>query len=156
VVTPRSPTARAAGSAPAAQAGASSLRPSTGLRGITAVAVAGFVLVLGLLAVALQQTRQHTQLRQLAQDPSEAQALAVAQVQTDFLHLREQWRNALDERLAPDISGLQQHLGRWGAGVQALHQQLTPAGPVALSDTSCCWANRSMSRRTPRRVPRQT
>jgi hypothetical protein len=79
VVTPRSPTARAAGSAPAAQAGASSLRPSTGLRGVTAVAVAGFVLVLGLLAVALQQTRQHTQLRQLAQDPSEAQALAVAQ-----------------------------------------------------------------------------
>ena len=66
----------------------------------------GASLVLALAAAVLVQARQYGLLRQAVQSDDDLAALSVSQAEYEYLRLREQWRQAADERQPFDPDAL--------------------------------------------------
>ncbi len=83
----------------------------------------GAGLMLALLAVALVQARQFALLRQALQSGDDYSVLSIFQAETDYLRLREEWRDATDERLALDVPALQLRYDIWISRVDLLRSE---------------------------------
>ncbi|MDP1650430.1 MAG: ATP-binding protein [Rubrivivax sp.] len=82
--------------------------------------LAGFGLVLALLAVALVQVRQFTLLRQAVELGDDYAVLMVYQAEIEHLRLRQQWRLAADDRVPLDEGALQLRYDIWVSRVDLL------------------------------------
>ncbi len=82
--------------------------------------IVGGVLLLALAAAVLVQTRQFRLLRQMVDSADEAGVLAVEQVESGYLRLREAWQRAADERQPLDPAALRQACQGWLGSVEAL------------------------------------
>jgi len=87
--------------------------------------LAGFGLVLALLAVVLVQARQFSLLRQAVQLGDDYVVLMVYQAETEHLRLRQQWRLAADDRLPLDEDALRLRYEIWVSRVDLLHGERT-------------------------------
>ena len=81
----------------------------------------GFGLMLALLAVALVQARQFALLRQAVQGGDDYGVLTIFQAETEYLRLREQWREAADENVPLDLVALKLRYDIWVSRVDLLH-----------------------------------
>lgn len=85
----------------------------------------GFGLVLALLAVALVQARQFALLRQTVQAGDDYGVLTIFQAETEYLRLREQWREAANEHVPMDVPALRLRYDIWVSRVDLLHTDKT-------------------------------
>ncbi|HLL17732.1 MAG TPA: ATP-binding protein, partial [Rubrivivax sp.] len=85
----------------------------------------GFGLVLALLAVALVQARQFALLRQAVQTGDDYGVLTIFQAETEYLRLREQWRQAADPKVPLDVPALKLRYDIWVSRVDLLHTDRT-------------------------------
>jgi signal transduction histidine kinase/ActR/RegA family two-component response regulator/HPt (histidine-containing phosphotransfer) domain-containing protein len=85
----------------------------------------GFGLVLALLAVALVQARQFSLLRQAVQTGDDFGMLTIFQAETEYLRLREQWAEAIDDRRPLDLDALRLRYEIWVSRVELLHADKT-------------------------------
>ena len=94
-----------------------------GQRRLSWLGLVGFGLVLALLAVALVQARQFSLLRAALQSGHDFGALSIVEAETQFLRLREQWRNAADERLPAEPAALREQFERWASRIASLRAE---------------------------------
>lgn len=85
----------------------------------------GFGLILALLAVALVQARQFALLRQAVQAGDDYRVLTIFQAETEYLRLREQWREAANEQVPLDLPALKLRYEIWVSRVELLHTDRT-------------------------------
>jgi signal transduction histidine kinase/DNA-binding response OmpR family regulator len=82
--------------------------------------VVSAVLLFVLLAVALVQARQFSLVRQAFETQDDYSALAVYQVESEYLRLRDQWRMAADERQQLDADAVRLRYEIWVSRVELL------------------------------------
>ncbi len=87
--------------------------------------LAGFGLLLALLAVALVQARQFTLLRQAVQLGDDYVVLMVYQAEIEHLRLRLQWRQAADDRQPLDEAALRLRYDIWVSRIDLLQGERT-------------------------------
>jgi signal transduction histidine kinase/DNA-binding response OmpR family regulator len=80
----------------------------------------GLGLFIALLAAAFVQARQYTLLRQALQSGDDYSVLMVYQAESEYLRLREQWRQAADERVPFDADRLRLRYEIWVSRVELL------------------------------------
>jgi hypothetical protein len=80
----------------------------------------GLGLFIALLAAAFVQARQYTLLRQALQSGDDYSVLMVYQAESEYLRLREQWREAADERVPFDADRLRLRYEIWVSRVELL------------------------------------
>ena len=80
----------------------------------------GFGLLVALLAVALVQARQFSLLNQVTQAGNDDAALAIYQIETETLRLREAWRLAAEGRDSADLKALKERHAIWTGLAQQL------------------------------------
>jgi hypothetical protein len=95
-------------------------RPAPRQPAFTWLGALGFVLVLALLASALLQVRQYASLRQPSRQGADLALLSVHQLEADHLRLRQQWRQAADDRVPLDAQALRLAYGGWARQVRQL------------------------------------
>jgi len=95
------------------------LTPAQGLH-LSWLGLVGFGLALALLAVALVQARQFALLREAVQAGDDYVVPMVYQAETEQLRLREQWRQATDERVPLDEAALRLRYEIWVSRVDLL------------------------------------
>ena len=93
---------------------------------LSVLGLTGWALVLLLLAVIAVQTRQLLLVRQAVKGSDDFSVIAVYQVESEYLRLRERWRQAAqeagDSRLAPNLSALQMRYDIWVSRVELLQE----------------------------------
>ncbi|HLL11940.1 MAG TPA: ATP-binding protein, partial [Rubrivivax sp.] len=85
----------------------------------------GFGLILALLAVALVQARQFALLRHAVQTGDDYGVLTIFQAETEYLRLREQWREAANDNVPLDAAALKLRYDIWVSRVDLLHTDRT-------------------------------
>ena len=105
-------------------------RAAAGDSRLSWLGLVGFGLVLALLAVAVVQGRQFTLLRSTLESSDDFGALAIFEAENQTLRLREQWRNAADERLPLQLVALRAQFDLWAERVAALRNRPDGSPPV--------------------------